>query len=111
MKFDILNRKRTVLQEEEYFITEDMTQKDLERKTELKPVIEEAKQKKIAWKFRNGQLYLNGQLYREAGHQGNQVPGQAGYGAGNIATAAVGPAGAATQGDTAASNADGINTN
>lgn len=27
IKFDILNRKRTVLQDEEFFITEDMTQK------------------------------------------------------------------------------------
>jgi hypothetical protein len=46
----------------EYYLTEDMTQGDMDRKRELAPVIEEAKQRHIPWKFRNGQLYLSGGL-------------------------------------------------
>lgn len=63
-KYEILNPKREVLDGEDFYITEDMTQADMERKKKLAPVIEDAKQRRIPWKFRNGQLYLNGQFYR-----------------------------------------------
>lgn len=69
-KQEILQYQRQALQNEPYFITEDLTQKDLWTKRRLKPVIDQARQQGKRWKFRNGKLFIEGQLYNEPGMVG-----------------------------------------
>ena len=58
-KFHILMAQR-YLRDKNYFITEDLTHKDLERKRMLRPQIEKAKAEGHRWRFVNGKLYVSG---------------------------------------------------
>ena len=64
-KFHILMAQR-YLRDKNYFITEDLTQKDLERKRVHRPQIEKAKAEGRKWRFVNGKLYVYG---REVSHR------------------------------------------
>ena len=54
------------LRDKNYFITEDLTQKDLERKRMHRPQIKKAKAEGRKWRFVNGKLYVSG---REVSHR------------------------------------------
>lgn len=75
-KHEIMRKKRDALKSENYFITDDMTKADLQKKGSLKPVIEEAERLKKKWKYRNGQLFIEDRLYREGSNtnDGRQRP-------------------------------------
>ena len=62
-KIHIMQNKAKCLEHENYFITDDMTEDDLELKRRLKPVTTDAESKGQKWKFRNGKLIIGGQLY------------------------------------------------
>ena len=64
-KFHILMAQR-YLRDKNYFITEDLTHKDLERKRMLRPQIEKAKAEGHRWRFVNGKLYVSG---KEVSHR------------------------------------------
>ncbi len=63
-KHDIMKKKREALKDLDYFITDDMTKADLQKKADLKPVIDEAVRQRKKWKYRNGQLFIDDRLYR-----------------------------------------------
>ena len=71
-KFHILMAQR-YLRDKNYFITEDLTQQDLERKRMRRPQIEKAKAEGRKWRFVNGKLYVP---RREVSHKPleNAVP-------------------------------------
>lgn len=78
-KLDILYYQRQALFRESHFITDDLTQKDLQTKRRLKPVIDQARQEGKRWKFKNGKLIIEGQVYQEGQevghmHRRNQAP-------------------------------------
>ena len=64
-KLSILRQKRKKLEKEQFFIVDDMTDADLATKRRLAPIIEEAKRSNKKWRYRDGQLWIDGQLYRE----------------------------------------------
>ena len=63
-KLTIFKNKRQALQNENYFFVDDLTDSDLQTKKQLQPVIDQAIKDKKKWTFRNGQLRIEGQLYR-----------------------------------------------
>lgn len=58
---NIIRQSCDALRSECYFITDDMTQQDLQRKRDLKPVIEQVQRENIRWRYRNGKLIIDGQ--------------------------------------------------
>ena len=54
------------LRDKNYFITEDLTHKDLERKRMHRPQIAKAKVEGHRWRFVNGKLYISG---KEVSHR------------------------------------------
>ena len=62
-KIEIMKKKRQCLLDETYYITDDLTENDLDLKKRLKPVMDDAKANQKRWKFRNGKLIIEGQLY------------------------------------------------
>ena len=64
-KVEILKQKREKLNGEQYFMTDDQTDEDMATKRRLKPVIDKAKQERKKWRFTQGKLWIEGQLYRE----------------------------------------------
>jgi len=64
-KIDIQKRQRESLKDKDFFIVDDLTKHDLEVKQRLQPVIRDARSKGKKWIFKNGNLYINGQLYVE----------------------------------------------
>ena len=63
-KHKILKMKKEVLKNEDYYVTDDMTEADLAKKISLRPVIEDAKSQKKRWSFRKSVFYIDGQVYR-----------------------------------------------
>ncbi len=64
-KAQILKQKREKLGNETYYITDDQTDEDMATKRRLQPVIDKAKQENKRWRYTQGKLYIEGQLYRE----------------------------------------------
>lgn len=62
-KVAILQKKREALNGKTYYITDDLTDIDMERKRALKPVMEEARKKHQSVKFVKGQLYIDRRRY------------------------------------------------
>jgi archaellum component FlaC len=71
-KIQILQWQREMLQGECYFLMEDLTLQDLHTKRRLRPIIDQARQDGKMWKFRDGKLIINGQLYKENEHDQQQ---------------------------------------
>ena len=69
-KLDILYYQRQALFRESHFITDDLTLKDLQTKRRLKPVMDKARQEGKRWKFKNGKLIIEGQVYQEGNKAG-----------------------------------------
>ncbi|KAJ8049573.1 hypothetical protein HOLleu_02365 [Holothuria leucospilota] len=62
----ILTKARRSLEGTGYFITEDMTPEDYRKKSKLRPIMNAAFLEGKRPRFRNGQLYINGNLYVES---------------------------------------------
>ena len=58
-----MKNKADALKDEEYYITEDKTDADMELKKRLSPIIDEARKSNKKWKFRNGKLIIEGTLW------------------------------------------------
>ena len=63
-KMEIFNSKRSALDKCNYYITDDLTEADFNLKNKLKPIIKTAVDEGKTVKYRNGCLYIDGQLYR-----------------------------------------------
>jgi len=61
----LLQNQRRALANEHFHIIEDMTEADLQTKHSLRDVIEKAKQEQKRWKFRNGKLIIDGEVYNK----------------------------------------------
>ncbi len=64
-KWQILKNQRMALNGQGYYIIDDLTKADMDTKKRLQPVIQQARDKGQKWQFKNGQLIVNGQLYKE----------------------------------------------
>lgn len=64
-KNDILSAQRYALRDKPYFFTDDLTKMDLDRKRELKPEIDRARRNGQRWRFRDGQLFVEGRSVRQ----------------------------------------------
>ena len=60
-KMNILTCQRQYLRDRDYFIVEDLTKQDYNKKRSLKPQIDQARRENKRWSFRNGKLYIDGQ--------------------------------------------------
>ena len=61
-KIDILKYQRQCLGSSAYFFAEDLTVKDYHTKRSLKPEIDKARAAGKQWRFRNGNLYIEGKI-------------------------------------------------
>ncbi len=64
-KVQILKQKREKLARKKYYITDDETDEDMATKRRLQPVINKAKEDNKKWRFTQGKLFIDGELYRE----------------------------------------------
>ncbi len=64
-KVQILKQKRNKIGNEKYFITDDQTEEDMAIKRNLEPIMDKAKQENKTWRFTQGKLFIEVQLYRE----------------------------------------------
>lgn len=74
--FAILKRQYTALREKAYHITEDLTKYDYLTKRSFGPQIGKAIQESKKWRFRNGRLYVDGQLVQQTNQDHVQIPVQ-----------------------------------
>ncbi len=65
-KIQILKQKRQRIGREKYFITVDQTDEDMAAKQRLQLMFEIAKQENKKWRFTQGKLFIEGQLYRSS---------------------------------------------
>ena len=63
-KISLLKGKREALKDKKCYITEDLTQADIEAKKSVKPVMDAANQKGKKVRFREGKLFIDGKMYR-----------------------------------------------
>ena len=73
-KMTIFSKKREALDGAGYYFTDDITDMDLQTKRALKPVMDEARSEKKEVKFRNGKLFINGNIYRGSTPEAASVP-------------------------------------
>ena len=66
--------KRDSLKDVRYYITEDQMERDMKKRNDLQPIIEQAKRDGKRWKFRKGELYIDERLYRSP--PGDDLRGQ-----------------------------------
>ena len=62
-KIQILKKKRDSLKDEDFHIIDDLTEEDMKKKSRLRPAMEQAMCEKKQVCFRNGNIFINGQLY------------------------------------------------
>lgn len=70
-KIAILQKKREALNGKDYYITDDLTDSDMEKKRALRPVMEEARKKHQSVKFVKGQLFIDQRRYVPPCNEGN----------------------------------------
>ena len=63
-RVDVIVKARKALQNTPFFVTEDLCSHDFEKKKELRPVMAAAYREGRRPRFRNGNLYINGELYK-----------------------------------------------
>ena len=63
-KVEIFKRKREALENKDYYITDDLTDQDLEKKTRLQPVIDKALSENRKVKFVDGTLIVDRKAYK-----------------------------------------------
>jgi hypothetical protein len=61
-KMDVLRAQKQALKHKAYFFVEDLSKKDYNTKRALKPVIIKAREEGKRWRFRDGKLFVNGEL-------------------------------------------------
>jgi hypothetical protein len=73
-KMEILRRQRVSLREKPYFFADDLTTHDYKMKQNFKPEIDQAKREGKRWRFRDGQLMIEGQVITSVQSSENSQP-------------------------------------
>ena len=64
-KHFLITNQRQKLSDVPFFLIDDLTDQDLQTRRSLKDVIDNAVKEKKRWKFRNGKLVIEGQVYKQ----------------------------------------------